>query len=126
MKKTAYKETRFRRGRNKGSSQIDKLDPYLDEEGIIKVEERLSKLNLDKEDKYLIVLPKGSPLSELITGWCHKKTGHPGRGMTLNEIQTSGFWIVCANSAACKFIHYCCMQKSESETWRTKNGRAII
>ena len=27
--------------------------------------------------------------------------------MILKEIRTSGFWIVCANSATRKFIHYC-------------------
>ena len=32
--------------------------------------------------------------------------------MTLNEIRTSGFWIVCANSATCKFIHYCVVCRS--------------
>ena len=63
-------------------------------------------------DKLNLVLPKGSPISKLIIAWCHKKTGHAGRGMTLNEIRTSGFWIVCANSATRKFIHYCVVCRS--------------
>ena len=52
------------------------------------------------------MLPKGSPISKLIITWCHKKNGYAGRGMTLNEIRMSGFWIVCANTATRKFIHY--------------------
>ena len=54
------------------------------------------------------MFPKGSPISKLIITWCYKKTGHAGRGMKLNEIWTSGFWIVFANSAthlqSCNFI----------------------
>ena len=66
----------------------------------------MDKLNLNNECKHLIVLPKGSPISKLIIKWCHKKTCHKGRSMTLNVIRISKFWIVCANSATCKFIHY--------------------
>ena len=58
------------------------------------------------------MLPKGSPISKLIIAWCHKKTGHAGRGMTLNEIRTSGFWIVGANSATRKSTHYCVVCRS--------------
>ena len=32
--------------------------------------------------------------------------------MTLNEIQTSGFWNVCVNSTTHKFIHYCVVYRS--------------
>ena len=83
----------------KKSSQIYNLDPYIDEDGTIRVGGRLNKSNLNNECKHLIVLPKGSPISKLIIAWCHNKTGHAGRGMIFNKIWTSGFWIVCANSA---------------------------
>ena len=32
--------------------------------------------------------------------------------MTLNKIQTSAFWIVCANSTTRKFMHYCAVCSS--------------
>ena len=101
------KKQRSEEAEKQKSSQIYNLDPYLDEDGIIRVGRRLDKLNLNNECKHLIVLPRGSPISKLIITWCHKKTGHKGRGMTLNIIRISGFWIVCANSATRKFIHYC-------------------
>ena len=43
-------------------------------------------------------MPKNSHVSKLIILWCHQKTGHAGRGMTLNEVRSSGFWILNANS----------------------------
>ena len=92
--------------------QINEITGYEEEDGIIRVEGRLDKSNLNNECKHPIVLPKGSPISKLIIAWCHKKTGLTGRGMTLNENRTSGFWIVCADSASHKFIHYCVVCRS--------------
>ena len=79
---------------------------------MIRVGGRLDKSNLSNECKHLIVLPKGSPVSKLIIPWCNKNAGHAGRGMTLNKIQASGFWIVYANSATCIFLHYCVVCRS--------------
>ena len=81
------------------------LDSYLDIDGIIRVGGRLDK-NLNNECKHLKVLPRGSPTSKLAIACCHKKTGHIGRGITLNQIQTSRFKIICAYSATRKIIHY--------------------
>ena len=47
-----------------------------------------------------MLMPKDCHISKLITLWCHQKTGRSGRGMTLNEVRSSGFWIVNANSVA--------------------------
>ena len=33
---------------------------------------------------------KGQPYLKIIL-WCHHKTGHSGRGMTINEVLVSGF-----------------------------------
>ena len=127
MKKLLVKKQGSEEAEIKKSSQIYNLDPYIDEDGIIRVGGRLDKSNLNNECKHLIVLPKGSPISKLIIAWRHKKTGHAGRSMTLNKIRISGFWIVFANSARHKFITLlCCMQKSEGETWGAKNDITAI
>ena len=91
----------------KDSSDIAKLDPFLDERDLIRVGGRLARSNLNDECKHPIVLPKGSHISKLIIVWCHKKTGHAGRGMTLNELRHSGFWIVSANSLVRSVIYHC-------------------
>ena len=46
-------------------------------------------------------------ISKLFILWCHQKTGHSGRGMTLNEIRSSGFCIVNANSVIRSLICHC-------------------
>ena len=103
MKKLLIKKQGAEEAEIKKNSHIYNLDPYLDEDGIIRVGGRLEKSNWNNECIHPIVLPKGSTISKLIIAWCHKKTGHVGRRTTLNEIRTSGFWIVYANSATRKF-----------------------
>ena len=91
----------------KNKSSISNLDPYLDREGIIRVGGRIDRSNINDECKHPVILPKESQISRLIALWCHQKTGHAGRGMTLNQIRTTGFWIVNANSVTCSIIHHC-------------------
>ena len=57
-------------------------------------------------------MPKNCHISKLIILWCHQKTGHSGRGMTLNEVRSSGFWIVNANSVTRFFIYHCVTYRS--------------
>ena len=91
----------------KTSIKISSLNPYLDENGIIRVAERLKKSDINNESKHPILMPKGCHTSKLIILWCHQKTGHSGRGMTLNEVRSSGFWIVSANSVISSLIYHC-------------------
>ena len=54
----------------KKSSQIYHLNPYIDEDGIIRVGGRLDISNVNNECKHPILLPKSSPISKLIIAWC--------------------------------------------------------
>ena len=78
MKKLLLKKQGSEVAEIKKNSQIYNLDPYIDEDGIIKVEGRLDKSNLNNECKHPIVLSKGSPISKLIITWCHKKLATQG------------------------------------------------
>ena len=91
MKKLLMKKQGSERAKIKKSSQICNLEPYTDEDGIIRVGGRFDISNFNNECKHPIVLRKSSPISKLLIAWCHKKIGHAGGGMTLNEIRTSGF-----------------------------------
>ena len=52
-------------------------------------------------------MPKDCHISKLIILWCHQKTGHSDRGMMLNEVRSSGFWTVNANSFTRSLIYDC-------------------
>ena len=58
-----------------------------DENGTIRVGGRLEKSYINNDCKHPILMPKNCHISKLIILWCHQKTGHSGRGMTLNEVE---------------------------------------
>ena len=86
---------------------VQSLDPFMDNDGLVRVGGRLRRSVLPNEVKHPIIIPKESTTSELIVRWCHQKVAHAGRGMTLNEIRTSGFWVVNGNSKVRHVIHKC-------------------
>ena len=84
-----------------------KLDPFLDENEILRVGGRLRRANLSDEVKFPIILPKRSHISKLIIRHFHEKINHQGKGMTLNEIRSNGLWIIDATSSVFSVISSC-------------------
>ena len=89
------------------SGKISSLKPYLDENGIIRVGERLEKSDINSDCKHPILMQKYCHISKLIIVWCHQKTWHYGRGMALNKIRSSGFWIANTNPLTHFLIYHC-------------------
>ena len=82
-------------------SSIVKLDPFLDNKGIIRVGGRLKRSCLAKEESYSVILPKKCNISEMVAQWSHQCVGHGARGVTLNHLRKSGVWIIGRNSRLC-------------------------
>ena len=91
----------------KSSSKIVKLDPFLDQDGILKVGRRIGKCNISDEVQLPTLLLKSCKTADLIMQWCHNKVAHAGRGITINQIRSSGFWIVSCNSLVQQMIGKC-------------------
>ena len=91
----------------KAKGPLYKLDPFLDENEILRVGGRLRRANLSDEVKFPIILPKRSHISKLIIRYFHEKINHQGKGMTLNEIRSNGFWIIDATSSVFIVISSC-------------------
>ena len=53
------------------------------------------------------IVTEGWKITDLLIKHHHKLTGHSGRGITLNKICSSGYWIVDANSAVKNIIYNC-------------------
>ena len=63
--------------------------------------------NLESASKHPVILPKASHITSLIICHYHKRTNHQGRGITLNEIRSCGYWIVAGSSLVSKHISKC-------------------
>ena len=62
----------------KSSSKIIKLDPLLDQDGILKVGRRIGICDISDEVQHPILLPKSCKTADVIIGWCHNKVAHAG------------------------------------------------
>ena len=93
--------------RLKGNSKISQLDLFLGGDGVLRVGDRLRKSYLNDGCKYPVLLPKEERVTILIMKWCHSKCAHGGRGLTLNELISCGYWVIRGNAAAKKMIFHC-------------------
>lgn len=75
--------------------------------GLLRVGDQLNQLTLEEGIKHPLLIPKHSILSKLLIMWCHKKVIHSGRGVTTNQIRSSGFSIVNCNAAVRSFSTIC-------------------
>jgi hypothetical protein len=91
----------------KSNSQLRKLNPFLDSDGLLRVGGRIQQGSFPTEISHPAILPKGHFVSELILKHCHELCGHQGRGMTVQFVRSSGFWIVGLTSLASSVIHKC-------------------
>ena len=97
--------------RGRGIPKIPKFVQtfFMDDpkDGLIRVGGRLLQSNLDEKVMHPVMLPMKGKLTEIIIRWCHQKTTHSGKNVTLNEIRTSEYWVIQSNSAEKEMIPRC-------------------
>ena len=89
------------------TSAIYGFDTSLDDNGVFRVGGRLRNSSLNRNLMQPILLPVGSVIKSRIIEWCHNRSGHSGRNMTLNEIGCNVFWIINGNTAVRSHIYHC-------------------
>ena len=89
------------------NSGLHRLNCFMDDSGLLRVGGKLRFTNLYSCYKYPILLPKGAHISLLIIRECHESVKHQGRGLTINEVRSRGFWIVGLNNQVKSLIHDC-------------------
>ena len=98
------KELKQRKVELKMASSLFRLDPYLDEHGIVRVGGRLRNADCRQAIKHPIILPRRSHVTELNVRHCHLAIKHQGRGMTHKELRQRGFWVIGGVSAVSNYI----------------------
>ncbi|KAK3745254.1 hypothetical protein QZH41_010888, partial [Actinostola sp. cb2023] len=96
-----------RRTTVKAQSSIFKIDPFLDEDGILRFGGRLRYSRLTDGITFPVILPRKSHVTSLIIRHFHERVKHQGKGITLNEIRSNGFWITGGSSAVGNTIALC-------------------
>ncbi|KAK3732687.1 hypothetical protein QZH41_009335 [Actinostola sp. cb2023] len=91
----------------KKTSQLYRLDPFLDRESILRVGGRIRHAIISDEVKHPAILPRKGHATELIIRYLHNRNNHQGRGFTLNEIRSSGYWVVGCSAAVSETLKNC-------------------
>ena len=100
---------------------IFKLDPFLDDHEIIRVGGKTSQSRMEYKLKHSILLPKNGHITSVIIDFYHKRVGHGGRGMTINEIRNNGFWVISHTAAVKSLISKCAdCRKLSDKTFQQK------
>ena len=74
------------------ADSVRKLDPVMDEAGLLRVGGRLTHSTLPVDIKHPIILPRDSQVSRLILTSAHQKVGHLGTNSTFTELRRT-YWI---------------------------------
>ncbi|XP_062848434.1 uncharacterized protein LOC134310729 [Trichomycterus rosablanca] len=88
-------------------NKLYSLDVFLDKDGVLKVGGRLGHSSSSSSFKHPKVIPKGHHITSLIIAHYHEKVKHQGKGFTINEIRSNGYWITGLNRAVASHIHQC-------------------
>ncbi|KAK6172333.1 hypothetical protein SNE40_016014 [Patella caerulea] len=90
----------------KKSSQLFRLNPFIDNKGLLRVGGRIKHAMLSFNEKHPIILPKRGHLTTLVIRHYHIKLFHSGRNMTLNAIRER-FWLINGPSIVRHYISKC-------------------
>ena len=84
-----------------------KLDPYIDDEGLLRVGGRIIKSNFNDAAKHPIILPKSGPIVRRIIEHENRRIQHGGRSSTTNALRCSGYWVLSNSTNIRSVIHRC-------------------
>ena len=92
--------------------------PFLDQQSIYCVNDRLSNVDhLSYDERFPIILPKGSNLTKLIIWQEQKLSAHMGPDYVLTRLGAK-FWVIGGRSAVRNVISKC-------RLWKEKNARPL-
>lgn len=83
------------------------LDPFIDNDGLLKVGGRLRNSASQDTLKHPAIIPKNHPITKMIIAHHHENVKHQGKGLTINEIRANGFWIQGINKVVARYIGQC-------------------
>ncbi|XP_018373216.1 PREDICTED: uncharacterized protein LOC108767714 [Trachymyrmex cornetzi] len=98
---------------------MNALHPFLDQNGIIRVGERLRHAGLPEETKHPIVIPSSHHFTKLIIIYYHERLFHAGAQTTLNTIREE-FCPISARSRIKEILHKCirCRKANPRASWQ--------
>ncbi|XP_073488870.1 uncharacterized protein [Aquarana catesbeiana] len=85
---------------------LRKLNPFIDNEGLLRVGGRISNAGLDSGESNPIIIPNNH-VASLLVEFYHTQIKHQGRLFTEGALRAAGLWIVGAKRLVSKTIFKC-------------------
>lgn len=85
---------------------MQKLNPFICENGFLRVGGRLGNSDLKFEFRHPLILPGTAPVIESMVYDVHRQVGHMGRAAILSKLR-SKYWIIKGNALARKICRTC-------------------
>lgn len=89
------------------SSPLWSLDPFIDQNGLLKVGGRLAEADLGPDEKRPLILPGRSHVATLLVRHFHEQTQHQGHHFTEGAVRSAGYWIIGGKRCVAKLIFEC-------------------
>ena len=105
------------------SKTLQGLKPFIDNSGAMRVGGRLQNSSVAAGCIHPAILPKGSAVSTMIVRDCHKRMAHSGRGGTMQEIRSNGYWIINCNALV---RHHLSFTTVSCRSMRGKFGEQVM
>ena len=99
------------RKKSQKGSTLYRLDPYIDDDGILRVGGRLRHANFTLNEKHPVLLPREHHVSKLLTYHYHEQVHHQGRQITHGALRNAGYWLIGGHAAIAKLIGDCVICK---------------
>jgi len=88
-------------------SSIVSLDPFVDEEGVLRIGGRLRRSKITSNEKFPMIVPKRHHIALLIVRHYHERVNHQGRHFTDGAIRMAGYWILGGKRLISSMIRKC-------------------
>ncbi|XP_074485799.1 uncharacterized protein LOC141764441 [Sebastes fasciatus] len=88
-------------------SPLEKLDPFIDEEGLMRVGGRLQSADLSELEKHPLIIPANHHVATLLVRHYHNQVAHQGRQFTEGALRTAGLWVVGGKRLISSVVHKC-------------------
>ena len=82
---------RSRNNALKRTSSLYRLDPFIDNDSVLRVGGHIRRADLPDQLRHPVILPRKGHVAELVICHCREKTVHQGHGLTRSEIRGNGF-----------------------------------
>ena len=86
---------------------LEKLDPMIDDRGVLRVGGRLARAEASDLFRFPIIIPKKAVATRRLIEWHHRRIEHRGKHSTVGRLRDQGYWIVGASKEVGSVVHRC-------------------